>query len=158
MTQSAALKQCLEEVAFRYQRGKSLEHASERVVLRSSVENQRNNETVETQNLGENEDKDHADEETRLLGGTTDTGVTDNTDSKPSGQTGQTDRETSTELDEACVERHGSLDVTRDEYTDDETVNGNDTSHDDRNDTLDQEVRTENTHRRDTDTRLGSTV
>lgn len=35
---------------------------------------------------------------------------------------------------------------------------GNDTSHNDGNDTLDEQVRSEDTHRRDTDTRLGGTV
>lgn len=34
----------------------------------------------------------------------------------------------------------------------------NNTSHDDGNDTLDQKIRAQHTHRRDTDTRLGGTV
>lgn len=135
-----------------------LEHASKRVVLRAGVEDKRNDKTVKTQHFGENENEDHADEETRLLGGTTHTGVTDNADGETSGETGETDRETGTELDETGVERHGRLDVTRDEHTDYETVNGNDTGHNDGNDTLDQEIGSEDTHGRDTDTRLGGTV
>lgn len=135
-----------------------LEVASKRVVLRSSVEDKCNNETVKTQDFGENENQDHTDEETGLLSGTTHTGVTNNADGETSGETSETDRETGTELDETGVERHGSLDVTRDEHTDDETVNGNDTGHDNGNDTLDQEVRSKDTHGRDTDTGLGSTV
>lgn len=38
--------------------------------------------TVKTQDFGENEDQDHADEESRLLSGSTDTGVTDDSDGK----------------------------------------------------------------------------
>jgi hypothetical protein len=86
------------------------------------------------------------------------TSVTDNADGETSGQTCETDRETGTELDESSVQRHGSLDVARDEHTDHETVNGNDTSHNDGNHTLDQQIRSQNTHGRDTDTRLRSTI
>lgn len=136
-----------------------LEHArAEGIVLRTGVEDKSDDETVKTQNFGENEDQNHTNEETGLLGGTTDTSVTDNADGETSGETGETDRETGAELNETGVERHGALDVTRDEHTDDETVNGNDTSHDNGNDTLDQKVRSEDTHGRDTDTGLGSTV
>ena len=38
---------------------------------------------------------------TRLLGGTTDTRVTDNTNSESGSETGNTDRETGTKIDEA---------------------------------------------------------
>lgn len=41
-----------------------------------------------------------------LLSGASDTGITDDANRKTSGQTGETDRETSAELDEARVERH----------------------------------------------------
>jgi hypothetical protein len=44
------------------------------------VEIDGDDEAVETKDLGENEDEDHADEESRLLGSATDSGVTDNAD------------------------------------------------------------------------------
>ena len=48
----------------------------------------------------------HADEETRLLRGTPDTSVTDDTDGEASSETRETDGQTGTELDEALVQRH----------------------------------------------------
>lgn len=126
--------------------------------MRTSVEDKCNNETIETQHFGENQDQDHTNEESGLLSGTAHTGVTDDADGETSGKTSETDRKTSAELDETSVERHGCLDVARDEHADHKTVNGNDTSHDDGNNTLDQKIRSKNTHGRDTDTGLGSTV
>jgi hypothetical protein len=101
------------------------------------VEDQGNDETVETKNLSElvkarkragkfsksssyfnapgeartvegthNEDQDHTDEQPRLLGSSSDTGVTDDTDGEPGGETGETDGETGSELDEAVEEGH----------------------------------------------------
>jgi hypothetical protein len=49
----------------------------------------------------------HADEEPGLLGGTTDTSVSDDANGESSGKTGKTDRETGTQLDESLRERHG---------------------------------------------------
>jgi hypothetical protein len=46
------------------------------------VHEKRNNESVKTQDFGENENQDHANEQSRLLGSPTDTSVTDDTDSK----------------------------------------------------------------------------
>ena len=51
----------------------------------------------------------HTNEQPRLLRGTTDTGVTDDSDGESSGETGETDRQTGTELDESSVEGHGRL-------------------------------------------------
>jgi len=64
----------------------------------------------------------HTDEESALLGGTPDTGVTDDTDSESGGETGETDRQTSTELDETGVEGHGGGEVTGDQDGHNETV------------------------------------
>lgn len=87
-----------------------------------------------TQNFGENENENHADEESGLLSSTTDTGVTNNTDRKTSSHTGKTDSETSTELNETSVEGVAILGKTiGDEDGDDETVDTNDTSHNDGN-------------------------
>lgn len=49
--------------------------------------------------------KNHTDEETGLLSGTTDTSITNNTDSCTSCKTRQTDGQTGSKLDEACVQR-----------------------------------------------------
>lgn len=132
--------------------------------------------------LGENEDQNHADEDPRLLSDTTNTGVTNDSDGETRRETGETNGETGTELDEAGVEGHGGLELSRDEDRNDETVNltqhnscqyddgrregegggeethGNDTGHDDGNDTLHHQVGTEDTHRGDSDARLGGTV
>ena len=51
--------------------------------------NERNNEPVQNQRLGEDKDKDHADEQLRLLGGGTDTGVADNANRSASGKSNQ---------------------------------------------------------------------
>jgi hypothetical protein len=48
----------------------------------------------------------HAGEEPGLLGGTPDTSVSDDANGESSGKTGETDRETGTQLDESLRERH----------------------------------------------------
>ena len=55
----------------------------------------------------------HADEETRLLRGTPDTGVTDDANGEASSKTRETDGQTSAELNEALVQRHLHLDFQR---------------------------------------------
>ena len=86
-----------------------------------------------TQDFGENENQDHSDEQPGLLGSSSYTSVTDNTDGKTSSHTGQTDGETGTELDETGVQGHDLAEVVGDEDGDDETVDTNDTSHNDGN-------------------------
>jgi hypothetical protein len=122
------------------------------------VHEQGNNETVQTQDFGENENQNHADEETGLLSSTTDTGVTDDTNGEASSKTSKTDRETSTELNETSVQGEFLLETVGNQDGDDQTVNTNDTSHNDRNNVLDDKVRAENTHGGNADTRLGGTV
>src|SRR5438128_1201815 len=90
---------------------------------------------VPTQDFGENKNENHADEEPGLLGGAADTSITDDTDRKTSGHTGETDSETSAELDEAGVEGVVLLgEAVRDQDRNDETVDTNDTSHNDGDD------------------------
>lgn len=89
---------------------------------RTSVEDKSDNETVETQDFGENEDKNHSDEETRLLSESTDTGITDNSNGETGSETGKTDRQTSTELNKAGEEGHGRLEATSDQDRHNETV------------------------------------
>lgn len=86
-----------------------------------------------TEDFGENENKNHADKETGLLGGTTDTGITDDTNGETSSKTSKTDRETSTELDESSIEGKLLRQAIGNENGNDKAVNTNDTSHDDGN-------------------------
>jgi len=87
-----------------------------------------------TQNFCENEDQNHANEQPRLLCSSSDASVTNDTDGEASSETSKTDRETSAELDEAGEERGLLLKVVRDQHGHDQTVDGNDTSHNDGND------------------------
>ena len=57
----------------------------------SSGENERDDETVETQDLGEDENEDHADIETRLLSCASNARVTDDADRETGRQTRQAD-------------------------------------------------------------------
>jgi hypothetical protein len=95
------------------------------------VHEQGNNETVKTQDFGENENQNHSDEQPGLLGSSAHTSITDNSDGKASSHTRETDGETSTELDEVGVERRVLLEAVGDQDGHDETVDTNDTSHDD---------------------------
>ena len=90
-----------------------------------------NDESVKTQDFSENENENHSDEQPRLLGRSTDTGVTHDSDGETSSHTGETDSETSTELDEVGEERRVLLQAVGDEDGHDETVDTNNTSHDD---------------------------
>ena len=122
------------------------------------VHEQSNNETVETQDFGENENQDHSDEQTGLLSSSADTGVSNNTDSETSSKTSETNGETSTELNKASVEGKILLKTVGNQDGDDQAVDTNDTSHNDGDDVLDDEVGAENTHSSNTDTGLGGTV
>lgn len=75
------------------------------VLIRVNQQDQRKYEPVKTQDFSENENQNHADKQTRLLGRATHTGISDDADSEPSGETGQTDRESCAELNEAIEER-----------------------------------------------------
>lgn len=101
---------------------------------RLGVHKQGNDEAVKTQDFGENEDKNHADEQSGLLRSTAHTGITDDTNSETSGHTGEADGKTSTELDEPGEERNLGLETVRDEDGHDEAIDTNDTSHNDGND------------------------
>lgn len=52
--------------------------------------------TVQTQDFGEDENQNHTDEQSGLLGRTADTGVTDDADGETGGQTREADSQTST--------------------------------------------------------------
>lgn len=141
------------------------------------VHQQSDNQSVQTQHFGENENENHADKETGLLSGTTHASITDNSNGKAGGETGQTDGKTSTELDEAGEKSFFLREVVRDQDGNDQAVDTNDTSHDNGHDvwkevsshvnlggtkiiehTLDDKVRSKDTHGGDTNTRLGGSI
>ena len=80
------------------------------------------------------EETDHADEEPWLLSGTTDTSITNNTNSETGSETSKTDGKTSTELNETLEEGLLLGEFVGDQDGNDQAVNGNDTSHNDGND------------------------
>lgn len=122
------------------------------------VHEEGNDETVETQDFSENENKNHADEETGLLGSSSNTSITNNTNGETCSETSKSDGETSTELNETSEQRKILLQAIGDKDRNDEAVDTNDTGHNDGNNVLDDQVGAEDTHGSDTDTRLGGTV
>lgn len=121
---------------------------------RCDADSQSFNPPVKTQHFGENEDKNHTDEQTRLLASTAHTRVTGNADGVSGSKTGETDRKAGSELHHAREERLVGRQVARNEHTDDEPVDTNDTSHDDGHNGLHDELGVHDTHRGDTDGRL----
>jgi hypothetical protein len=122
------------------------------------VEQKSNNKTIETQDFGENENKNHTNEKSRLLCGTSDTSVTNNANSEAGSETGQTDGQTSTELDETGVQRRLLLERSGDKDGNNETVNGKNTSHNHGDGVLDEQVRSKDGGSANTNTRLGGSV
>jgi len=85
-----------------------------------------------TQDFSENENENHADEESGLLSSTTDTSITNDTNCETSGKTSKTDSKTGAKLNETGVESITILGETvGDQDGNDETVDTNDTSHND---------------------------
>ena len=88
-----------------------------------------------TQNFSENENQNHADEETRLLRSASHTGIAHDTNRETSCHTSETDGQTSTELDEPRVEGIVLLlQVVGDQNGHDQSVDTDDTSHNDGDD------------------------
>lgn len=128
------------------------------VLCCSGVHQQGDNQAVQTQDFCKNQDQDHTDKQSWLLGGTSDTGVTDNADGEAGSQPCQADGQACTQLDETCVQRLLLLQRRRDQHRHNQPVNGNDTGHNDWNGVLNEQVWSEDTGCTDTDTRLGGTV
>lgn len=84
-----------------------------------------------TQNFGENENQDHSDEESWLLSSTAHTSISNNADGETSSQTGQTHGQTGAKLNEASEEGCRLLEIVGDQDRHDETVDTDDTSHND---------------------------
>lgn len=118
---------------------------------------------LRTQNFRENEDQNHANEQSRLLGSASDTRISNDPNGKSSCQTCKTDGQPGTQLDETREEGDVLAQVVGDEDGDDKPIDTNDTSHDNRNDvwrrvriacatgrnpliTLDNQVGSEDTH------------
>lgn len=111
----------------------------------------------------------------RLLGSSAHTRVTDNADGETGGETRDTNSEASTKINESPAEEMrtwsakrridsleervtGGVHAVGNEHRHDETVNGNDTSHDDGNDGLHDELGAHHGHGGDTRSGLGSSV
>ena len=74
-------------------------------LARSRGEDERDDETVETQDFSEDEDQDHADVEARLLGSAADTGVADDADSEAGSETRETDAQASAQVVERPLKK-----------------------------------------------------
>ena len=88
---------------------------------------------VRTQDFSENENQNHSDEQPGLLGSSSYTSVTDDTNGETSSHTRQTDGKTSAELNKVGKQRRVLAQAVGDKHGHDETVDTNDTRHDDGN-------------------------
>lgn len=122
------------------------------------VHEQSDNETVQTQNFSENEDKNHSDVKTRLLSGSTNASVTDNTNSETGSQTSQTNSKTSTKLNETSIQRQALVQIISNQDGNDQSINSNNTSHDNGDNVSNDQVRSENGHTAHTDTGFGGSI
>lgn len=124
----------------------------------SRVQQQGDDQTIQTQHFSENQNQDHSHKQSWLLGSATDAGVSHNTNGKTSGQSGQSDGQTGTQLNEARVQGLLLLQGVRQQHRHHQTVNGDNTGHNDGDDVLDQQVWSQHTGGTDAHTTLGSTV
>ena len=137
---------------------KAASRLTDNILGGSRVQQQSNNQAVQTQDFSENQDQKHTHEQSWLLSGTSDTSVTNNTNGKTSSQTGQTDRQTGTQLDETGVQGLGLLQGVGHQHGDDQTINGDNTSQNDWHNVLKQQVWSQDTGGTHTDTRLSGSV
>merc|ERR1719379_1176587 len=135
-----------------------LVRAAETIALVASAGS--NNEAIQTQGLREDEDEDHTNKEPWLLGISSHTCITNNTDGKAGSQRRESDSQASTEVG---VARVGGilvswLNVTIDDDGSDETIDTQHTSHDDWNDGSHHHIWSHDAHGHNANTRLGSAV
>lgn len=90
----------------------------------------RDNDAIQAENFCKDEDENHADIETWLLRTGTDSSITNDSNSKTSGHTTQSNRDTSSELQESCVDRHPLFNVVGHDDACDKSVYGQDLGHD----------------------------
>ena len=136
--------------------------------LSSLRKNDSNDEAVKTESLSEDQDKDHTNEDVFLSIGT-DTSITDNTNSEASSQGGEADAQaggqkfvSTLSLESitgvsSCAIAAGT-NATVEDNTDDKAVDTENTSHNNGDKGLVNEVWLEDTNGADTNTGLGSTV
>jgi hypothetical protein len=134
------------------------------LALDLGVQEQGNDQTIETQNFAENKDKHHADKDSGLLHVGPDTAITDHANAVSGGKTRQADGETAPEMQETskqsvfvralCWGRQ----VFGDEDGNDEGVNGDDTRHDHGDQALHNEIWSKGTNTSNTDAGLGRAV
>ena len=117
-----------------------------------------NNQTVETNSLSENEDKDHTNEDAISLGVGSDTSVTGDTNSKTSSEGRETAGKASTEVLVASLSINTLLNLSNDDDSDDNTIDTEDTSHDNGDETSEDSGGLDDGKGGDTNTGLGSTV
>jgi hypothetical protein len=86
-----------------------------------------------TQDFGENEDKNHSDEQPWLLSSSSYTSITNNANGETSSHTRQTDGETGAKLNEVGEQGRILFQTVRDQDRYDETVDTNNTRHDNGN-------------------------
>ncbi|GMR44600.1 hypothetical protein PMAYCL1PPCAC_14794, partial [Pristionchus mayeri] len=128
--------------------------------LRGS-EDQSDDHTVETEHLKEDKDEDHSDEETRLLGGSAHSGISDDSDGVTGTKTAEAAGQACCQMRESLVEivvLTGRLDLTLEHHSHDQTVDTDDTRHNDGDDGLHDELWPHHSHGTDADGRLGGTV
>lgn len=124
-----------------------------------SGEDERDDQPVQGEGLGENEDEDHDDEQLGLLRRGTHAGVSHDPDTDPGSQSRKTIGQARCEMCKAEEVRVATLsDLTDKDNGDDEPVDTQHTSHDHRDDAAHHELRPHDTHRRDTDAGLGGAV
>lgn len=118
-----------------------------------------NDESVQSNSLSENEDEDHTNEDGVSLGIGSYTGITGNTNSESSSEGAESASKSSSEIFVAILLRKGLvLDLGSSDNGNDDTINTQDTSHNNRNKTLEDLTWLDDGERRDTNSGLGGTI
>jgi len=116
-----------------------------------------NNEAIKSNSLSENEDKDHTNIDSISLGIGSNTSITGNTNGKTGGEGGETTAESSGEVFVSLTTLGGGTFLDHEDGNDD-TIDTENTCHDNWDDGLEDLVRVNNSEGGDTDTGLGSSV
>jgi len=127
--------------------------------ISSLRENKSDDESVQSQGLSENQNKDHSDENGRLLGVCSDSSVSDNSNAQTGSQRWKSAAKSSSQV---FISHLSSVSSGRDLLSDDDgndhSVDSQDTSHDDWNDGFHDKTRLQDSHRTDSDSTLGGSV
>ena len=138
----------------------SVRGAQVATLVGSGGDDETDDESVQGQSFGEDENEDHADEQLGLLGVGTHAGVTDDSDGETSGERRETHSEASAQMGITGVlrVRSGLVELSVDDDGGDETVDSQNTSHDDGDDGSHNQVGSHDTHGRDAHAGLGGAV